>query len=169
MMGYRTIRRGALPVLPLMILAGMVGVLVGDSIVFSLGRRGLDADNIVARHLRKVMHSHRRERVAKHFLTHGNLTVFAGRFLPGFRSIIFAFAGMSRMSYGRFLAIDGFAAAISVPAFILLGHYFADRINVVLHGIDRVKHIVLPVVGMAMVVGIACLLRRKRPVAAVGP
>ena len=99
-----------------MIVAGMVGVLLGDSIVFSIGRRGIESNNFVARHLRKVMHSKRREKVEKHFARHGNLTVFAGRFAPGFRSIVFAFAGLSKMSYARFLLIDGIAAGISVPS-----------------------------------------------------
>ena len=155
------------PHISLMIAAGMIGVLLGDSVVFSLGRRGLDADNIVARHLRKVMHSKRREQVAKHFVTHGNLTVFAGRFLPGFRGIIFAFAGMSRMSYARFLALDGLAAAISVPVFILLGHHFADRINDILHFIDHVKHIVLPMIAVLIVGGIVLVMLRKRRAAVV--
>lgn len=75
------------PKLSLMIVAGMVGVLAGDSIVFTIGRRGVHGNNFVARHLRKVLHSKRREKVERHFAKHGNLTVFAGRFMPGFRSI----------------------------------------------------------------------------------
>jgi membrane protein DedA with SNARE-associated domain len=162
-------RHRHVPNIELMMVAGMIGVLLGDSIVFSLGCKGLDADNFVARHLRKVMHSKRREKVARHFRTHGNLTVFAGRFMPGFRGIIFAFAGMSKMSYARFLTLDGLAAAISVPVFIMLGHYFADRINVVLHFIDHVKHIVLPVAAVLIVGAIVLVRVRKRRAAAVVP
>src|SRR5271169_308637 len=49
-----------------MMAAGMIGVLLGDSIIFSIGRRGLDSNNFVARHLRRVLHSKRREKVEKH-------------------------------------------------------------------------------------------------------
>ncbi len=154
----------------LMIAAGMVGVLLGDSIVFSIGRKGLTSENLVARHLRKVMHSRRRAQVERHFSRHGNWTVFAGRFLPGFRGIIFGFAGMSKMSYARFLMIDGFAAAVSVPVFVLLGDYFADRITVVLVTINHVRHIVLPV-GIVIVAagcGIYVWRRRRARMVALG-
>jgi membrane protein DedA with SNARE-associated domain len=158
----------AVPKLPLMIIAGMIGVLAGDSIVFTFGRRGVHGDNFVARHLRKVLHSKRREKVERHFAKHGNLTVFAGRFMPGFRSIVFAFAGMSKMSYPRFLVIDGMAAAISVPIFIFLGHHFAETIKTDFFGyLSRQKRIVLPVLGVILL-GLALLyiVRRRRAAAA---
>lgn len=150
------------PHLWLMILSGMIGVVAGDSIVFHIGRKGVHGDNLVCRHIRKVMHSQRREKVEKHFAKHGGLTVFAGRFMPGFRSLIFAFAGMSRMSYLRFVLIDGIAAAISVPTFILLGWHFAANINVVLDWIARIKHILLPVICVLVVGAIALYLVRRR-------
>ena len=151
------------PNLYVMIVAGMVGVLLGDSVVFSIGRRGIDTNNIVARHLRKVLHSNRREKVERHFAKHGNLTVFVGRFMPGFRSLIFAFAGLSKMSYLRFMLIDGAATAISVPTFILLGHYFADRIQNVISYIGRLEHVVLfPVIlTLFLAVGIIYYFRRR--------
>jgi membrane protein DedA with SNARE-associated domain len=147
----------------LMSLAGMFGVLIGDSIVFSIGRRGIDGNNFVARHIRKVMNSKRREKVESHFARHGNLTVFCGRFMPGFRSLVFAFAGMSKMSYPRFLLIDGFAAAISVPLFVFIGYKFAPHIKEVWIWLERIKHIALPV-GIALVVGLILIyfVRRRR-------
>ncbi len=151
----------------LMMLAGMIGVLAGDSVVFSIGRRGITGTSFVARHLQKVMHSKRRARVEKHFAMHGNRTVFFARFLPGVRSIVFAFAGMSRMSYGRFLLIDGLASIISEPLFILIGFFFAGSIDHVFHKIDRVKHLVIPVV-LVIGGGVALILYlRKRRAAPV--
>lgn len=161
----------AVPNLYLMIAAGMIGVLAGDSIVFSIGRRGIDSNNFVARHLRKVMHSKRREKVERHFAKHGNLTVFAGRFMPGFRSIVFAFAGLSRMSYFRFLLIDGLAALVSVPFFVWLGYYFAKDINRLLNGIKQVQHFLVPIVILigagAGLLYFVRFLKRRRVAAAV--
>jgi membrane protein DedA with SNARE-associated domain len=155
-----------LPRLGWMMAAGMIGVLAGDSIVFSIGRRGIDSNNMVARHLRKVMHSKRRERVERHFAKHGNLTIFVGRFMPGFRSIIFAFAGISRMSYLRFLLIDGMAAFMSVPLFVLIGYHFASELNLVFAKIEHIKHILAPIL---LVVGIGLvaiyIVRRRRKLA----
>ncbi len=155
------------PNLYLMIISGMIGVLCGDSIVFSIGRKGVNGDNFVCRHIRKVMHSKRREKVERHFARHGNLTVFMGRFAPGFRSLVFAFAGMSKMSYGRFLLIDGLAALISVPTFVILGYYFAANIEQFFGFIHRIKGIILPVVLVLTVGAIALYVvrrRRARPV-----
>jgi membrane protein DedA with SNARE-associated domain len=151
-----------IPHLPIMIIAGMIGVLAGDSIVYTIGRRGFDSNNVVARHLRKVMHSKRRERLEAHFQRHGNLTVIVARFLPAARSIVFAMAGVSRMSYLRFLILDGMAAAVSVPLFIWLGYHFAAEIDTVFVTIHHLKEILLPI---ALGVGIVCLviyLIRKR-------
>jgi membrane protein DedA with SNARE-associated domain len=156
-----------IPDLRIMMLAGMVGVLAGDSIVFNIGRHGIESNNLVARHLRKVMHSKRREKVERHFAKHGNLTVFVGRFMPGFRSIVFAFAGLSKMSYVRFLLIDGIAAAVSVPLFIFIGWYFAPHINEVWKWADRVKHWALPIGLFALALALTIYFaRRRRPIPA---
>jgi membrane protein DedA with SNARE-associated domain len=158
--------RRHVPHLWIMMIAGMVGVLAGDSIVFNIGRHGIESNNLVARHLRKVMHSKRREKVERHFARHGYLTVFFGRFIPGFRSIIFAFAGLSKMSYFRFLLIDGIAAAVSVPLFILIGWHFAAHINQVWIWADRVKHWALPIGLFALALALTIYFaRRRRPVA----
>jgi membrane protein DedA with SNARE-associated domain len=160
---------GRVPRLEFMIAAGLLGVLLGDSIVFTIGRHGIDSNNIIARHLRKVMHSKRREKVERHFAKHGNLTVLVGRFMPGFRSIIFAFAGLSKMSYSRFLLIDGLAAAVSVPAFILLGWHFADEIDWLISKIDQIKHWLLPLVLLGLAVFLTVyFLRRRRQAQAAG-
>jgi membrane protein DedA with SNARE-associated domain len=155
------------PHLWIMALCGIVGVLAGDSIVFTIGRHGIESNNLVARHLRKVMHSNRREKVERHFARHGNLTVLVGRFMPGFRSIIFAFAGLSKMSYFRFLLIDGIAAAVSVPLFLFIGWHFAPHINRVWFWADRVKHWALPVGLFALALALTIYFaRRRRPIPA---
>jgi len=157
------------PHLWLMTVAGLLGVLIGDSMVFNIGRHGIESNNIVTRHLRKVMHTKRREKVERHFAKHGNLTVLMGRFMPGFRSLIFAFAGLSKMSYFRFLLLDGLAAAVSVPFFIFLGWKFAEHITALLAWIDRIKHILLPPVIILLAVFVLLYLIRRRRRAATEP
>ena len=157
---YET-RPHAVPHLYIMMIAGMVGVLGGDSFVFMIGRRGIDSDNFVARHLRKVMHSKRRQKVEHHFAKHGNLTVFVGRFMPGLRSLVFSMAGMSRMSYLRFMLLDGLAAIASVPLFITIGYIFADKLNWLFGKIDRIKHILIPCAIVVVAAGILFYYLRK--------
>ena len=152
--------RRRVPNVYLMIIAGMVGVLGGDSIVFFIGRRGIDGNNFVARHIRKVMTPKRRGWTERHFEKHGTLTVFCGRFMPGFRSVIFAMAGMARMSYLRFMIVDGFAALISVPVFILLGWYFAGNIHALLH---HIKQALIPIIiGLIVVFVMVMWVKQRR-------
>jgi len=162
-----------LPNIYLMVVAGMIGVLGGDTIVYFIGRRGVHGKHFVARHLRKVLNSKRRQRVESHFIKHGSLTVFVARFLPGARSIVFAMAGISRMNYARFLLIDGMAAAISVPTFIFLGWKFAAHIRKFVNEIEHIKHIVIPIaIVLLLIAGFLYYKRRQKnpladPLAAV--
>ena len=153
---------GRVPNLEIMILFGMSGLLVGDSILYFVGQRGIDADNFLARHIRKVMHSKRRERVEKYFRKHGNLTLFIGRFVPGVRALIFALCGMSRMPYWQFLAVDGLAGLISVPTLIYLGYWQAARINWLFREVTKVKHYIYIAAGIAVVVAVIVYIIHRR-------
>lgn len=151
-----------IPNLYLMMVAGMVGVLAGDTLVFHIGQQGVRGQSFVARHVRKVLNSSRRERLERWFHKHGSLTVFCGRFMPGLRSAVFALAGMSGMKYWRFIIIDGLAAAISVPVFVFIGYHFAATINVLFEQLKHLKQIFLPI-GIALaVVALAVYWIRRR-------
>lgn len=54
--------------------------------------------------------------------------LFVARFIPVLRSPTFLVAGMSRrVGFFKFLGMDGFAALISVPVWVLIGHYGAQN------------------------------------------
>lgn len=146
----------------LMITAGMLGVICGDSVLWYVGRYGIDADNFLARHIRKALGSKRRTGLERHFYKHGNITLFVGRFIPGIRAIIFALCGVSKMPYIRFVIVDGLAALVSVPTFILIGYHFARDFNVVVHEFEKIKHIVILVgLSVALIAGVVYLIRRR--------
>lgn len=68
--------------------------------------------------------------VQEKFDKYGNWVLFVARFLPGLRTAVFVTAGISRkVSYLRFLIMDGLAALISVPVWIYLGEYGAHNID----------------------------------------
>ena len=57
--------------------------------------------------------------------------------MPGLRSPIFVFIGISRkVSYLKFLLIDGFAALISVPVWVYLG-FWAERQLSNMHALEH--------------------------------
>ena len=57
--------------------------------------------------------------------------------MPGLRSPIFVFIGISRkVSYLKFVLIDGFAALISVPIWVYLG-FWAERQLSSMHALEQ--------------------------------
>lgn len=98
------------------------GVLLGDSFIFMLGRRW-GKDLLQHRWILRMLSPDKQEKVAQLFHRYGSAVFFVARFLPGLRAAVFWTAGAMRASYVRFLLFDGFAALISVPVFVWLGHF----------------------------------------------
>jgi membrane protein DedA with SNARE-associated domain len=71
---------------------------------------------------------HRQAKVETYFERKGWQTVFAGRFMPGFRSVVFFVAGRSGLSYRTFLLADGAAGLISIPLLVVLGQVFSHNL-----------------------------------------
>ena len=120
-----------------MCVVGLVGVLLGDAIVFLFGRVfGVHALRWgwVARLLTPRRHA----QVKAKFTRYGNRLMFVARFLPGLRTAVFLTAGMShRVSFLRFLAFDGLAALLSVPFWVWLGYIGAEHRDWLLAQVHR--------------------------------
>lgn len=97
-----------------------VGILLGDSLVYFMGRR-LGRRVLGTRFGRYVLSAPRLEKAESMFKKYGAGVVFVGRFLPGLRVPIFFSAGLLRFSVARFWLMDGFAALVSAPLFVALG------------------------------------------------
>jgi membrane protein DedA with SNARE-associated domain len=62
------------------------------------------------------------------FERYGNRLMFFARFLPGMRTAVYITAGAThRVTFMRFLLLDGLAALISVPFWVYLGYFGANR------------------------------------------
>ena len=120
----------------IMAVVGMAGVLAGDGIMFLLGRH---YGNRLLRFkpVARLLNPKRYAQVQQKFDRYGNRVLFA-RFLPGLRSPMFLAAGMSRkISFWRWLAMDGLAAALSVPVWVYLGDFGAENKDWLLKQIHR--------------------------------
>ena len=112
----------------LMILTGLAGVMVGDSLLFNMGRRY--GEHIIDhRFLKRIAKPWLIDRARHMYEHHGAKLLFAARFMPGFRSVLFLTAGTFRVPFWKFCLIDGTAALISVPAWIWAGWYFSGSIE----------------------------------------
>lgn len=109
--------------LPLMILVGWVGTVVGDGMLFRIGKR-LGPRAAQQRHLSRVLTPARVERVRRFYRRFGMATVAIIRFIPGLRSTTILIAGSSGLSFRKFLAADGLAAMVTAPLMVWLGFRF---------------------------------------------
>jgi membrane protein DedA with SNARE-associated domain len=146
--------------LPVMMLIGFAGILVGDSLIYYAGRRlGSQVGRSPTGFLARVVTPEKRARVEGMFALHGQKIVMIARFLPGVRAVTYFTAGSARMSYWRFIFWDGLASLLSAPLFVWLGFHFGDKLD---YAIDRMKEGQLVVVGLIAVGGLALFLWRKR-------
>ncbi|WP_277073948.1 DedA family protein [Simonsiella muelleri] len=124
----------------IMFFVGMAGVLVGDGLMFVLGR--IYGTQILRfRLIAKLMPPKRYAQVQQQFDKHGNRVLFVARFIPGLRSPIFLTAGMSgKVSFWQWLIMDGLAALISVPIWIYLGDFGAENRDWLMHKIHQFQN-----------------------------
>lgn len=109
--------------LPLVILAGAVGAVIGDSTTYWIGRGG---GGRIKRGVTRIAGAERLEAAERMVRRQGPALVFVGRFLPGIRIAINLSCGAGQMAYPRFLLFDALGAVFWSTQAALLG-YFAGR------------------------------------------
>ncbi len=62
------------------------------------------------------------DRAETYFATHGDVTTFVGRLIPGIRQIISIPAGLARMSFWRFTLFTGVGAGIWCAILVAVGY-----------------------------------------------
>jgi membrane-associated protein len=115
--------------LPLVILAGAVGAVIGDSTAYWIGRRG---GGPIKRTVVRFAGAERLEAAERMVARQGPALVFVGRFLPGIRIAINLSCGAGQMAYRRFLVFDALGACVWSTQAALLGYLagkaFADQL-----------------------------------------
>jgi membrane protein DedA with SNARE-associated domain len=137
-----------------MIGVALMGVVLGDSIMYLLGARYGRWLTKRFTFFHKLLPDDRLDAVAGKFRTRGDKLLFAARFMPGFRAPIFFSAGTLHVPYRRFLMYDGGAALISVPLIIWAVYRFGDQLDEIVRFIKRIEggiFIVILLVLLAMV------------------
>ena len=110
-------------VLPLVILAGAAGAMLGDSTAYWIGRAGTGP---IRRGVARMAGRERLEAAERMVGRQGPALVFTGRFLPGIRIAINLSCGAGQMSYPRFLTFNALGASVWSTQAALLG-YFAGK------------------------------------------
>jgi membrane protein DedA with SNARE-associated domain len=136
---------------PIMIAVGMVGVLLGDIVLFSVGHK-LGHDVIRRRFFRRMVNPGRLILAERLFAKHGVKIIFAGRFLPGLRPMIFMASGVLRVPFPTFILVNGLAACISVPTLILLGTFFGYKLPALKSEVREFTHLIVVCVAVVAIV-----------------
>lgn len=144
----------------------MFGVLLGDSAIFLLGQR-YGASILKWRFVARILTPARYTMVQEKFVRYGNRMLFIARFLPGMRTTVYITAGIShRVSFARFLLIDGLAALISVPFWVYLGYFGADNHQWLMTWMGRGQSSLWALVGIVVVLVLVLWWRHRRRAAA---
>lgn len=141
-----------------MVAISMIGVLLGDSIVYALGHKYGDRVRKF-RFFQRLMPDGRMEELRDRFKKKGNKVIFAGRFMPGLRAPIFFTAGTLHLPYRVFIFYDGLAAILSVPAIVYSIWYFGEHVDAV---VKVVKQVQFGIVGVILALVAFYFYRRKQ-------
>jgi membrane-associated protein len=142
--------------LPLLVTAGAIGAVAGDSTGYFIGRRWGTSVLYRWQWLRRRIEPSV-ERSRAYFTRRGGVAVFAARWVGALRAVMPVVAGISEMPYRRFVAWVAPAAILWTALVITVGFYFGDDIADV---IDRIGLTVSIVVVAVLLVLLA--LRRRR-------
>ena len=105
----------------------MLGVLLGDGIIFGLGSR-YGTKLRTTKFFSLILPERRDAAVKAVFEKYGDKVIFMARFMPGLRTPLFFAAGSYHISAWKFLALDGLAAVISVPLWVYVGFLFGANL-----------------------------------------
>lgn len=146
----------------LMLVVTFVGVMAGDSIMFSLGHRFGNKVFEIA-FFRRIVTPSRYEEAQRKFDKYGNWILFIARFLPGLRAVIYLISGtMPGIKYWRFFIMDSSAAILSVPIWVFMGYFGASNHELLVKWIHRSQNILLAILGTIAIVLVAVYFYRRR-------
>jgi membrane-associated protein len=118
--------RGELSVVLVILIAAFAGVL-GEAVSYWIGRRyGVR----VTRHLPLANRFNKHvDKSRDYFRRNGGKTVFVGRYVSVVGTFLPFVAGISKMSFGRFLAFDAAAVALWAAAVTMVGYTLNSQIG----------------------------------------
>lgn len=149
--------QGVVPLWAVLV-AGIGGAVIGDSIGYLVGRRY--GRRLVDGTLGRFVNHEHLDRGERYLAARGGAAVFFGRFTAALRVMIPGLAGMAHLRYRTFLAFNVAGGALWASAAVLLGYLAGSSWRRVEHLASRIGLVALVVV--VVLVGIGLLLRRAR-------
>ncbi len=130
-------------------MVGFLGVLIGDSTLFFAGRF-LGSRIFQMPLFNRVFTPDRVAMAEKKVKANSKFICFTARFLPGLRAPIYLTSGILGVKPFLFILLDGLAALISVPIWIIAGWWFAHHLDDALIFVHKAQNSIL--IGVAIVI-----------------
>jgi membrane protein DedA with SNARE-associated domain/membrane-associated phospholipid phosphatase len=142
--------------LPAVIVAGVAGAIVGDSVGYFIGRRwGHQLLRGVGRRVPFLRHriDEHLESARAYVRRRGGVAVFLGRFTAALRVMVPGLAGMAEMPYGEFALYNALGGLVWATGFVLLGYFAGASWQRVAGNAGRVGLALLVLVLVGLLVG----------------
>lgn len=147
--------------LPLVMLVGFVAAVLGDNAGFAVGRYG--GRPLVLRLGRRFGLTHELlDRVEAFYERHGGKLVAAGRFLPILRHLNGLAAGITAMTWKRFLIFNAIGAAVWVTFWTQVGIQAGNHIEEVWRFLERFFPAIAIVLVLLLVVHVVRVRRQRK-------
>lgn len=149
--------------LGLVMLAGVMGAMISENAMYWTGRLGgrRFASRASKLPLPRRLGAPRYLALAEgYFNTHGGKTVVLGRLVPGFRAAIPLTAGLTGMSYPRFLAFDVLAVILWAMIIGTVGFLFGEYWEMLVTAVRSAGPVVVGLVLFSILLYL--YLRRRR-------
>jgi membrane protein DedA with SNARE-associated domain len=127
--------------LPGVVAAAVLAMLLGDSLMFVLGREmgwgllgflckvSINPETCILRS-------------AESFYRRGRVTLLIAKFIPGVNAMAPPLAGSMKMRYGQFLWLDAAGALLYALSYAILGFVFRDFLASITHSFHAAGHVV---------------------------
>ena len=133
------------------VLAAIVGAIVGDNAGFWIGRTV--GFRWVVRHRSRLRLTTRRLKLGQYlFLRHGGKVVFFGRFVAVLRALAALLAGINCMAWGRFLLFNALGGIVWAGAYGFGAYAFGERLARALNRVGVLAIAAAAAVVVALVV-----------------
>lgn len=137
-----------------------VGILLGDVIIYLIGRRFGPA-LYSQRWFRRRFTLTKIRSIQKSLERRSILMIFVARHLFYVRTLTFLVCGAVRMSFKKFMIADATAALLSAPIMMAIGYMGAHNYEAISSGVAKFKHVTLFVALVVLVIGLYIFLRKK--------
>lgn len=142
------------------VLTATAAALLSDSFWYAAGRLGS------ARMLKLYCHfsfgscacMEKTENMLAHF---GPRSLLFARFVPGFRTFAPIMAGISGLSYGKFLLFDGIGSLLWSSTMVTVGMLVADRLYQVFAQMESARSALLTLAGLALLIYAGMKIRTR--------